>query len=437
MAEYDKPKEIAVQVRMNNRKLLFYLFSLLLVSVWISACQGRSTPHPSLTALPSNTRILTAKPENTHTARPPSQTPTPRPRIKTPTATPTQSHTPEPPTSTPTITRTFTPTARWNVAVTEFVSTDRCGPHRDKDVFYAAWESDTEFTYGYYPYDYDNRSATKEEPMWKTYHIETGEEITTTPRIHYDDTFWERNQIDRPADRPELSGYFSPSGKYVIYSVWYGSVFDPVSSTEIWVAETHGTRKWKVYEFGHSNETITQAAWSDNETKVIFTTGYEGPIWFQMFEFKTAKRIDFGFQPVFSGVTEDIWSLSPDGHTLAVVDFWGPLLLVSLNTEKVVVVEKEGGNQPQWSMDGNYLFYWWRVTGKDMWQEIDELRAYNLATGEITTLVDSTSLSAGFAEYPGKCNYGNYYLSGNSFAVSPNRKTILYWNYWLYIISIK
>jgi hypothetical protein len=370
-----------------------------------------------------------------YTARP-SNTSTPTSTIKlpnTPTANPTNTITPIPPTS------TSTPTAIWKVDVTEFVPSGRCGALQDKRIFTVAWDNDTEFTYGYYPItETITGDITFLDLRGPKHNITTEEEMGATPPINFDNTFWERNGIRKIAESPELAGYFSPSGRFVIYNVWYGSVFDADSKTEIWVAETKGQKKWKIHEFGYSSVYIYRAAWFDNESKVIFNTTYEGPTEFFISEFQTGVTSSLSESTEFSGITEETWRLSPDGNILAVVDLTGQLLLVSLDTGQVKIVERVGGSFPQWSGDGKFLFYWWR--GENNWMgDIRELRSYSLQKDEITPIIDDYSLRIGFQDYLGDdiCFYKDYYLSGGRYSVSPNHQNILLWDFWLYVIEIK
>lgn len=414
--------------RMNR---IYFAFCLLLITLAVEGCT-------SGTGLVQEQPVaISASPEGVATTPVPTQsissTATPLPTIS-----PTSTVTPVPATITP----MPTPTARWQIDVTEFVAIGRCDASRDKEIVAVVWKNDTEFIYGYHPITLTTEGClTSSEIYWMTHNIETGEEMPAESQLNFDCTFWERNQIVKYTAHPEYFGFFSPSGKYVIYTVSYGSLFDVNvnSKTEIWVAETHGQSRWKIQEIGGSGVYIHRAAWFDDETRVIFDTSYEGPSEFYVSEFKTGVATPLSEMSEFSGVTEETWRLSPDGHLLAVVEFPRELLLVSLDTGQATVVEPYGGSFPQWSEDGTYLFYWWRADRDSWWGEMDELRAYHLATGEITTILDKASLIAGFRGYEGDniCVDNNCWLGGFPYAVSPDQRTILLWDYFLYIIRIK
>ncbi len=416
----------------SNKKTEYRLIIFLLFTstVFLGACTAKWT----LAAITTPDAITRSK---TVVALPspiaPVLSPTlPQSALDTPTHIPTSTGTPIPPAIAP----AATPTTGWDLQVTEFEPSRRCGAQPGKQIFLAAWKSEAEFTYGYFPILKGDGSQHLGDLHWASFNVETNEEEEAAPLINFNDSFWKRNQLTLHAvDDPELAGYFSPSGAYVIYNVWHGSVFDEGSRTEIWVAETHGPKRWKIYEFDYSNVYLYRAAWFDDETRVIFNASYEGPSTFLVSQFKTGATFPFGYGE-FSGTTEETWRISPDGHQIAVVDLDRQLLLVPLNRGKIKIVEPYGGSFPQWAADGSYLYYWWRADRHDFGGEIDELRAYEVATGKTTTLLDRASLVSGFHPYLGDdhCLSRDYFLMNVPYAVSPNQQAILLWADGLYIL---
>jgi WD40 repeat protein len=365
----------------------------------------------------------------------PTQNPIPTPTPSR-TLTPTQQ---TPPTPTPVISR-FT--------VTEIIPSHRCEIEIDKGLFTAAWKNDSEFLYAYYPIRpikpeveltlMSGGTAPKVELQWVSHNVETGDEFPDKPFINFDSTFWERNQINSNAVNPELAGLFSPSGKYVIYDVFFGESFTPSARTEIWVSETNGSHRWKIYE-SSAPEDIYRAAWFENETKVIFNIAYEGPTSFYVSDFKTGKVKELSEISQFDGITEETWRLSPDGKTLAVVSYDRQLLLVSLETGQTQTIENYGGSFPHWSNDGKFLYYWWREDPDNWWDNIDELRVFDISSQKTSTLLDQADLVAGFSNYQGddNCIARDYYLSGFQYAISPDQKSILLWENGLYVLVQK
>ena len=352
------------------------------------------------------------------------------------------------PSLTPTLTQqpSDTPTSTPAIKVYEIAPARRtCDIETDKSIFTVAWKNDDEFAYAYYPVIpldpqmeltlMSGGTSPKVELQWVSHDVETGDESPDKPFVNFDSTFWERNQINSNAVNPELAGFFSPSGKYVIYAVFFGESFTPSARTEIWVSETNSSHKWKIYE-SSAPEDIYRAAWFDNETKVVFDAAYEGPAEFYISDFKLGKTEALSDVSQFSGLTEETWRLSPDGKTIAVVDLDRKLLLVSLISGETQVVEPYGGNLPQWSEDGQYLFYWWRADQNNWSEQIDELRAYDTASKNVSTLLNKAEIIAGFSDYQGdnNCIAQDYYLYGWNYSVSPNQKDILFWGNYIYLI---
>ena len=341
------------------------------------------------------------------------------------------------PTNIPTVTPT--PKAKWNPEVIEIVPSVGCkGISNRRQVLIAQWVNDNEFVYSYYPFDSEDDLTYNDTVMyWFSYNIETGAENISTPRKNYDNSFWDRTNIPKIAINPELAGYFSPSGTYVIFNVWFGSVFDNDSRTEIWVAEANGDSRWKVYEFRYSNVFIYRAGWFDNETKVVFSATYEGPTEFFVSDLLTGETMNLSEITGFPVLTEGTWRLSPDGKTIALVNADERLLLISLETGKTRVVEEFGGSFPKWSEDGILLYYWWEKNG-NVWDSVDELRVFNIHTGETHTVLDKPSFDWGFRnlEVNDLCKEKDYYLPSN-YEISPNGNKILLWGNYLYLLKIE
>lgn len=376
---------------------LIALFALVLVACAVN------TGHPAESSLPPVTLTRTPSPLPSHT---------PSAIIQ------------------PTV--TATPTVRWEVQVIEIIpAIEHVESEQVHLVNSASFIGETKAAYSF------EREGSDSSLYWSGYDLSTRSEISTTAPINYDETFWQRNHIQKIAFHPELDGHFSPSGKYVIYYVGYGSAFDQNSKMEVWIAETRGQRKFKIAEFGNGSLYISQAAWVKDESQVIFDTAYEGPSAFYLADIPTRKTVPLSdVISNFDGVTEEEWKLSPDGKTLAVVDWGRRLVLLSLETETLKVVEEFGGTWPTWSADGKRLYYWWGPN-KEAWYQVDEVRVYDLSTEAIATVVDKLSLVRGFRDFEGdNINIASEYYLGEGYAVSNDAEQLLLWNPGLYWVRL-
>ena len=400
---------------MTNRAKLTGTFAI--VMLMLAACAVNATIQFESSLPPIST---TSTPKTT-----PSNTPSATVRA---TATVTQ----VPKTSTPIV--TTTPTVRWQVQVIEIVpAIQRVEREQERQVNSASFVDDTKVVYSFVTGGSDSAERIIH---WSGYDISTQSEISATAPVKYDDSFWKRNHVEKIAFHPELEGYFSPSGKYVIYNVWYGSVFDAGSRTEIWVAETKGQRKVKVCEFGYSNVYIHHATWYNGETKVLFSASYEGPAEFYVTDIPSRKTVLLSEVTQFDGATENYGRLSPDGKEFAVVDLDRRLLLVPMDNGPVKVLEEAITSVPVWSNDGRQLYYWWG-SDKNNWHAVTELRVYDLPTETKSTVVDKPSLVQGFRDYEGdNINLAPEYYLGAAYAVSPHEDQILLWGGWLYGVAL-
>lgn len=299
---------------------LTLLLSFVALSIAYGAC---TTPQP-----PLSTRSSSSLPTVTFTATFSStRTPTPQP----PPTTVRTTNTPQP---------FSTPTVRWQVDVVEFVPAiypDVSTPERDVQT--AFWMDDNHFIYGFVDKGPDILS---DQPLqWMAYDLMAWTELAIPSPMRFDESFWKRNNVEQVNRFPELTGHFSPSGKYVAYNVSYGSHFDQNSRTEIWVAETHGQGKFKVREFGYAGVSIGNIAWFDDEKKILFALGYEGPGEFYVTDIPSRTTTPLNVATEFSS------ELSPDGTTLAFIpsEIWR-LSLFSLQNKSVQAVEQSGGREP-------------------------------------------------------------------------------------------
>lgn len=294
-----------------------------------------------------------------------------------------------------------------------------------RSVQWASWSENEDLVY----YAFSQRESGK-SLTWAAYDIANQVTSIISSPLKYDPGVWQRLNVPDLVDSvgyPELRGYVSPSGKHVIYTVVYGnpgpgpmSTPYPSARTEIWISDSNGRNKTKLFSryIGH----ISQAVWFENETKVIFDFGYEGGISLDIADVRTGKLIPLPEASGFRG-TEQKWAVSPDGTTLAVIDFSYQLLLISLKDEKTRVIEKNVV-YPYWSKDSKTLYYWWGPSFMDT----GTLRAYDVISESVSTLVPQSSFARAFNTSSS--------LAGD-FAISSSGDKILLWGGDLWLVELR
>jgi Tol biopolymer transport system component len=291
---------------------------------------------------------------------------------------------------------------------------------KDRFVETAFWSKDGKLIY------YATDSLTDHRVLdWFSYDITTRSTSMITSPYKYDKSMWKRLNLPEPGISPEVYGLISPSGRYILYTQTYGNPPldpDPNARVEIWLADTQSWRKTRLFK--NLCCSLSEAAWLPDESKVIFSAGYEGPV-------------DLIFVDVQDGswsrgsvAVEDYWALSPDGAKLAVYgmtgDFQGVrgLLFTSTfdsNPNDVVILDDEGWWPFRWSQDSRYLYYWAKpIDSFGSW-----LRVYDTDDGSIHNLVDRTSIENALGHSP-----------AGQFAVSPDGNKLVFWNRSLLLVEL-
>ena len=280
------------------------------------------------------------------------------------------------------------------------------------------WNSEYKFTFAYH-----SQGA---KLQWGSFNIATQTESLSLETKNYNYDFWPMRNLWQVADQQEVVGFFSPSGTYVLYPLWHGTTDDPPARTEVWLANTADGQLLKLQTFASVNLSIIQASWSADETKLFFSVSYEGPDEIFESDVTTGKTVPISAITDFNGVSEEIWSLSPDGDTIAVIDPNQDLLIVPLNGNKSTIVDAGNISLPSWSSNGQVLYYWWGNSQKDL-KQTSELRKYDLSSGVITTLVNDLSLSQGLAEVNTVDQTHYQFETGSPYLVSADEKKLLLW----------
>ncbi len=316
-----------------------------------------------------------------------------------------------------TIVSGLTPTSEVKLKVFEIES-----GYTDHQVVKAFWSYERNSIY------YAFAPAIGDRPLnWASYDVTTHVKTNTASPLKFDSKVWQRLNTPDPTDNlalyPELSGYVAPSGTHVIFTIDRGDQFavpsNPNPVTELWIANLTTGSKTKLLELPPG--IISQAVWFEHESKVIFDFGSEGGVHLYIADVQNTVATPLADMSDFKSGTEQHWDVSPDGITLAVIDLQGMLWLVSLENGRLTAVDRFSRN-PAWSMDGKYLFYWWG----SVYDDTHILRSYEVATGNVSTVIDQSSL----------VNLFNG-LRPNDFAVSADRSKIMFWGGGLWLVELQ
>jgi hypothetical protein len=287
----------------------------------------------------------------------------------------------------------------------------------------AFWSDDGNTVY----YAFRPEGDMSKDLQWVAYKVTTHFTHTVSSPQEYDVRIWKQLDIPVPV---ELRGQISPSGKRIIYTVGYGSdatyaTPDPKvrSRTEIWTADSAGKHRAKLTEFpGAGYGTIYQAAWLENETRIIFGMNYEYGEHFYIADLNKGTVVPLADVSGFKEGTEQNWAVSPDGSTLAVVAFDGTLWIASLKGDKVLAIEKYA-QEPYWAKDGKTLYYWWESEAPPEFPPGATIHAYDMESGKITGVIDDFNLE-------------DNRVPARYFAVAPHEDKIAFWSGGLWLVEL-
>ena len=311
------------------------------------------------------------------------------------------------------------PTARFNDLKVYEIENETDGKYIET----AFWSDDGNTVY----YAFRPADDMSKELQWLVYDITTHFTQTVSSPQEYDSRIWKRLNIPIPV---ELRGQISPSGKRIIYTVGYGrdttyATPDPKvrSRTEIWTVDSDGKHRVKLKEFpGAGYGTIDQAAWLENETRVIFGLAYELGEEFYIADLNKGMVVPLADVSEFKEGTEQHWAVSPDGSTLAVIALGDTLWVTSLNGGKALAIEKYA-QEPYWAKDSKTLYYWWGPESPPEFPPGATIHAYDLESGKITDIIDGSRLESNR-------------VPARYFAVSPHGDKIAFWNSGLWIVEV-
>jgi hypothetical protein len=280
------------------------------------------------------------------------------------------------------------------------------------------WNSEYKFTFTY--------STEDSSAIWGSYNIATNTETLALAPVTYNNNFWPSKDLWQIPEQQEVVGYFSTSGTYILYTLWHTASDNPPSRTEVWLANTLDDTLLKLQTFSSLNLSIAHAIWSKDESKLYFSVTYEGPDEIFVTDVGSGETIPLSAITDFDGVSEEIWSLSPDEQQMAVIDLSQSLVIVHLDGNNTQTIDSGNALLPSWSADGQSLYYWWGNSPNDS-RQMSELRKYNQGTGKISTLVNDVSLREGFARISESEQSNSVFQTGTPYVVSPEEKKLLVW----------
>ncbi|CAG0936836.1 hypothetical protein TFLX_05732 [Thermoflexales bacterium] len=272
-----------------------------------------------------------------------------------------------------------TPTALAGRVQTRLVS--------DRPVFNFDWESDGRTLV----YAQSEKCSTGCKTNWYRFNAATG--VTTTFKseiVTIDPRVWKRlsNFENPPEISPRRSPSVSPSGTWVIYSRM-SPIYTPppcpqgpcLPPMELWLARVDGSESFKVSNLELGNYCVG-LGWFEAEHKVLLSCAYEGPGHFIVADLTTHELIDVDKiigEPV---IALEMAVLSPEGTRFAVnrmVTRTVELQAISL-TDSAIINLGQGAIAPQWSIDGQHLYYWQRLIQDQCTPAA--IHVYDFATGK-------------------------------------------------------
>jgi hypothetical protein len=222
---------------------------------------------------------------------------------------------------------------------------------------------------------------------WLSYDAVSGVHTDASPPIEFDHELWSSLGLNADThyvrtDFPELSGQVSPSGRYAIYTAPHRNSID--------VLLTDMVSGQSTTVLSGVQGDISQAAWIEGESRVIFDVSVAGGLELYIAESLRGEAHLLSNGATFDGFTyEGPWSVSPDGNHLAVSNLDCAMMVVSLLDDGELVLD-ELATVPRWTPDGATLCYWQGVAvacGSEPGVG-PQIRCHSLRTGETSTLMD-------------------------------------------------
>jgi Tol biopolymer transport system component len=185
---------------------------------------------------------------------------------------------------------------------------------------------------------------------------------------------------------------------------------------EIWVANIDASNPVKIANPYPGCQSIGQVIWFENETKVLFSCGYEGPN--SLFLAATDGSMFVPFNELVGMVTNEGFSgtaMSPNESWLAFTDSHGTLQVVAINGGQSFAIPF--GLRPNWSQDSRRLYY---LKGNDeMFGAIRGIWMYDLDSHTEIEILPLPVHSPDNQEI-------QIYAGAGTFAVSPEETALVF-----------
>lgn len=233
------------------------------------------------------------------------------------------------------------------------------------------------------------------EGNWWEYELATGAHYSIPAPFSLPPKLSDRLEARRVSKTIQwFRGGISPSGTQVVYiRLPPGYNYTPAPDEfslppyEIWIAQSNGSNARSLgpcWIFG-------QVIWFDQERKIIFDCGYEGPASIDIAAVDRSTHVSLSsFSQSFDGLSlSGRMALSPDETKLAITAEPETVIILTLdNNETQVVTDR--GYVSGWSPDGQRLYY---LRTEKSWGFYD-LYVYDLANGTDTKLLSSPLYAA-------------------------------------------
>ncbi len=225
------------------------------------------------------------------------------------------------------------------------------------------------------------------EEDWRRYEISSGAVQPVHPPFEIDPQLWAKLNARPPGPGIWFWGLLSPSGTRVVYNrLPPGYKYTPAPDEfylppyEIWTARSDGSNALSLGRCWY----VGQVIWLEQERKIIYSCGYEGPSDIGMVNVDGSLFVDLTGLFGGLGVGLSPMALSPDETKLAFTDSVFTLRIAALDGSEIRSVA-QWGYAPNWSPDGRRLYY---QQGQDLSGDVD-IYVYDLGTGVSTKLVPS------------------------------------------------
>jgi hypothetical protein len=199
---------------------------------------------------------------------------------------------------------------------------------------------------------------------WYAYFMGSGERTLTEPPTNVSQDLWDKLESapPNPEDNLWFQGSVSPSQQNIVYLRVQPGYLSPTNITqgpyvppmELWIASIDGNKPTQLGDVSGCLS-LYRAIWLDNEHKVIIAcSGEAGPPSLYMADIIQRSLKAFSEITAYTGYAYGNFALSPDETKLAVPAEY--IQLIPLDGGPIESIA-QGGSEPNWSTDGQRLYY--------------------------------------------------------------------------------